>query len=173
MILKRVTAWLGVLGVFTVGGWWIGNVAGSEPTVLANTRTLHQTTAVTDTRYVTVHVKGRVLHRYDHILVVYVPRTVFHTRTVPSRRIVVPAHVVRIKRHQVGGPPFGVTSAIVGVTPPPVTIDVPVTVTVPGPTTTITGPTTTVTDVTTETDTQLVTVTVTLPLNPGGGDSNP
>jgi hypothetical protein len=148
------------------GGIHLGTAV---PSVAPQTaaRTLNRTYTQARTRFVTVHVRGRVLHRYDHVLVVYVPRTVFHTRTVPSRRIVVPAHVVRIKRREMPVPPFGATSLIVGVTPPPVTIDVPVTITVPGPTTTVTGPTTT--DVTTETDTQTVTVTVTVPLPPPEG----
>lgn len=138
------------------------------PETLARTTTLHST--VSHTQFITRHVRGKVLHRYDHTLVVYVPRTVFHTH---SRRIVVPAHVVRIKRVQSNGPTFGTTSLIIGVTPPPVTVMVPVTLTIPGPTTTVTGPTSTVTDVTTVTDTQLVTVTVTLPADPGGGSSGP
>jgi hypothetical protein len=160
----RAVAWVVVLGLCSIGGLELGNLAGREPSVLAATRTIHHTRVVRTTRYVTIHVKGRVLGRHDHILVVFVPRSIFHTHTLPSRRIVVPGHVVRIKERE---PVFGPTiSAVIGVAPPPTTIYVPVTITVPGPTTTVTGPTTTVT---LPQDTTTVTVPTTITVLPPSG----
>ena len=141
----------------------LSRAAAPPISTVSETRTLHFTHS--QTRFITVHVKGRVISRVDHILVVYVPKTVFKTHTKPARRIVVPAH--RVKIHE-PGPVFGVTSAVVGVTPLPVTVtvDVPVTVTVPGPTTTVQGPTTTVT-LPQDTTTVTVPTTITLPLSSG------
>jgi hypothetical protein len=154
--------------LFTVGMAY-GGFGAASTHILSNVTPSTEATTFTristhhQTRFVTVHVRGKVIRRHDHILVVRVPRVVFHTRTIPRRRIVVPTHVVRIreKHKPVIGPP--VVAAVLGVAPSPVTVTVPVSVTVPvtvtGPTTTVTGPTTTVTlpQVTT-------TVTVTVPL---------
>jgi hypothetical protein len=138
----------------TLLGLYFSSIASSHlgtPQTLA--RTTYQTKTIRQTRLVTMHIRGRVIRRHDHYIVVVVPRTIFHTRT---HRIVVPRHTVRIRNHP------GLVSAVVGVAPPPVTVSVPypvtvpVTVTVPGPTTTVISPPVTVTVPTT--------VTVTVPL---------
>lgn len=152
------------LVVFAVGMLIVGlgvarGVASAPVQTRSLTRTLHHTT--TQVKLVTVRVRGKVIRRHDHILVVLVPRTVFHTRTTPSRRIVVPRHVVRIRQPL---PVFGETEAVIGVAPPPQTVTVTEQVPVPGPTTTVTDTTTTTT---TEPGTT-VTVTVTLPIPPEG-----
>lgn len=133
----------GALGLLLVGWGAAEKVSTHQPAAASRlvTQTRYATRVHTRTRTVTIHVKGRVIRRRDHIIYVLVPRTVFHTRTLPRRRIVVPEHVVRV--HQ-PPPIFGEQSAatVLGVAPPPVTVFAPVTVTVPvdvpGPTTTIT-----------------------------------
>lgn len=154
------------LVVFAVGMLLIGlgvarGVASRPVETRSLTRTLHHTT--TQTRLVTVRVRGRVIRRHGHVLVVLVPRTIFHTRTTPSRRIVVPRHVVRIRQPL---PIFGETEAVIGVAPPPQTVTVTVTemVAVPGPVTTVTS-TQTVTETSPPTTS---TITVTVPLSPEG-----
>jgi len=132
---------------------------GTHHSVDALTRTIRHTTVLHRTRLVTVHVRGRVIRRVDHILIVQVPRVVFRSKTT-HRRIVVPAHRVTIREPR---PVFGVTSAIVGVSPIPVTVTVPVDV--PGPTTTVTGPTTTIT-LPQATTTVTVPTTITVPFTP-------
>jgi hypothetical protein len=156
-------------GIFLVG-WHVAASVGQTPsTAQTRTRTLHRTSTIRQTRYVTVHVHGKVIRRYDHVLVVYVPRVVFHTHTTPRRRIVVPAHVVRVVHRPATptSPPFALVQ---GVSPPPITVTFPVTVTVPvtetGP-----GPTTTLTQLLTETQpASTVTSTITIPLGDTGGN---
>lgn len=142
----------------------VANLGTSHGGVAA-TRTFHHSTTVTRTRFVTIHVRGKVLSRHDHILVVYVPRTVFRNHAT-NKRIVVPAHRVRIHEPT---PAFGETSAVVGISPLPVTVTVPVYVTVPGPTTTIQGPTTTVTLPQDTTTVTIPTTTTTITLPPDTG----
>jgi hypothetical protein len=106
--------------------------------VETQTQTLHHTRLVTHTRYITVRVKGHVIRRHDHVLVVYVPRTVFRNH-VTEKRVVVPAHVVRI-REPSPPPGWGVTSAaVIGVAPPAEVVTVQVPVVIPGPVTTVTS----------------------------------
>jgi hypothetical protein len=172
-LTRRFLVVWGVLAlVGAVGGWQVAAAIGENPPTVADTqtRTVRSTVVHRRTRFVTVRVRGRVIRRVDHVLVVQVPEVVFHTRTKPRRRIVVPAHVVRIreKHPSLPGPP--VQAAVVGVAPPPVTVTVPVTVEVPGPTTTVTGPTTTVTlPQATTTETSVTTLTVSVPLTTTGG----
>lgn len=153
------------LVVFAIGmlivGLGVARGVASPPSTQSLTRTLHRT--MTQTRLVTVRVRGRVIRRHDHILVVLVPRTIFHTRTTPSRRIVVPRHVVRIHESP---PVFGEQSAVsvIGVAPPPQTVTVTQTIAVPGPTVTVTS----VQTVTETTPPTTLTVTVTLPSLPEG-----
>lgn len=136
--------------VFAAGASYLGlgvaqAVAPAGTAKATITHTNHELRVVTHTRFVTLHVKGRVLRRYGRVVVVYVPRTIFHTHTTPSHRIVVPAHVVRIRRRPATPLfPTAMTSFVIGVAPPPVTIEVPVTVTIttPGPVTTEYVPTT-------------------------------
>jgi hypothetical protein len=146
--LEQVALWWGrkfrsgvlmfAVGMTVVG---VGAVDYTPAAVTTQAVTRTRTTVQTHTRLVTLRVRGRVIRRHDHILVVLVPRTVFRTHGTPRRRIVIPRHVVRI--HQ-PPPVFGVTSAVsvLGVAPPPETVTVPFTVTVPlvvpGPTTTVT-----------------------------------
>lgn len=153
--------------VMGAGGWSMANAIGQSPTV-AVTHTLHETRTRTTQRVVTVKVRGRVLRRHDHVLVVQVPRYVFRERRAPHRRVVVPAHIVRVKQPD---PPFGVTAAVIGVAPPPITVTVPVTVTVdvPGPTVTLPQATTTVTVLTTVT----VPTTITVPQDTTGASAPP
>jgi hypothetical protein len=162
--------------VFAVGGaaagWQVATAIGEQPPTVADTqtRTVSSTVVHRKTRFVTVHVRGKVIRRVDHILVVRVPRVVFHTRTTPRRRIVVPAHVVRIreKHPSLPGPP--VEAAVVGVAPPPVTVTIPVTVAVPGPTETVTSTVVSTQLVpTTTTETSVTTLTVSVPLTDTGG----
>jgi len=125
------------------------------------TTTLQRTRIEHEVRLVTIHVRGKVIRRHDHVIVVEVPRVVFRSR-VTHKRIVVPAHRVKIREPR---PIFGVTSAIVGVTPLPVTVTVPVVI--PGPVTTVPGPTTTIT-LPQDTTTVTVPTTITVPLTSSG-----
>jgi hypothetical protein len=119
------------------------------------------------TRFVTVRVRGKVIRRVDHVLVVQVPRVVFHTRTKPRRRIVVPAHIVRIFRRP-STPTSPVVSLVQGVAPLPETVTVPEMVTVPGPVQTVVSTFVTTQLVpTTTTETSVTTLTVTVPLTDG------
>jgi hypothetical protein len=160
--------------VFAVGGaaagWQVATAIGEQPPTVADTqtRTVRSTVVHRQTRFVTVRVRGKVIGRHDHVLVVYVPQVVFHTRTPPRRRIVVPPHVVRVFRRPATptSPPLALVQ---GVAPVPVTVTVPVTVEVPGPTTTVTGPTTTVT-LPQATTTVTVPTTITVPLGDTGGN---
>lgn len=154
----RIMVALLVISAFGLGGWAL-STAVPENATQAVTTTLHSTEH--EVRLVTIHVRGKVIRRHDHILVVYVPRTVFHTWGDGHHRIVIPAHRVKIREPQ---PVFGITSAVVGVSPLPVTVTVPVTI--PGPTTTVTGPTTTVT-LPQATTTVTVPTTITVPLSDG------
>jgi hypothetical protein len=128
------------------------------------TQTLHHTRVVThtETRVVTVHVKGHVVSRHDHVLVVYVPRIV--VKTPSGHHKTVPPHIVRIREPE--PPLFGVPATaafVIGVAPPPVTVDVPVTMTETVPVD-VAGPTVTSTSVSTEFVTlPQQTTTVTLP----------
>lgn len=108
-----------------------GNLPGET---VAQTRTLHETRTHTLERTVTVKVRGKVIRRYDHIIVVQVPRYIFVTRRT-HQRIIVPPHVVRIRQA-----PASPIAAVLGVAPVPITITIPYPV--PGPTTTIIVPTT-------------------------------
>jgi hypothetical protein len=141
--------------------------AVTTPITEVETQTLHNTRLVTHTHThtVTVRVKGHVVSRHDHVLVVYVPRTSFRNH-VTERRVFVPAHVVRIREPS---PPagWGVTSAsVIGVRPPAEVVTVQVPVIIPGPVTTVT----TVETVTLPQQTTTVTeqTTVTLPLTSVG-----
>lgn len=154
-----------VTSLFFAGSEFAKAIPNSiTPSTVAETTTLRHTRIVHKTRLVTIRVKGRVIRRHDHIIVVQVARQVFHTHTKPRRRIVVPRHVVRIRQPFDGAMPV---QAIIGVAPPPVTVTVTETVAIPGPTTTITGPTTTVTSPP-ETVTVPTTITITVPLDSTG-----
>ena len=168
--MRRLFSWYlhqRLLGyaLFTVGMAYAGFGAATSHVISSVTpkteaRTVTSVATRHTTRYVTIHVKGHVLRRYDHVLVVYVPRTTFRNHAT-HRRVVVPAHVVKIREPM---PVFGVTNAaIIGVAPPPVTVYVPVTVTIPAAT--VTGPTTTVT-LPQATTTVTVPTTITVPFNP-------
>jgi hypothetical protein len=137
--------------------------AVTTPVSEVRTQTLHHTRLVTHTRYVTVRVKGHVIRRHDHVLVVYVPRTTFRNH-VTEKRVIVPAHVVKI-REPSPPPGWGVTSAaIIGVAPPAEVVTVQVPVVIPGPVTTVTSvETVTLPQTTTVTEE----TTVTLPLTSG------
>jgi hypothetical protein len=106
--------------------------------VETQTRTLHHTRLVTHTHYITVRVKGHVIHRHGRVLTVYVPRTTFRNK-ITRKRVYVPAHVVRIREPSVP-PIFGVTgAAVIGVTPPAEVVTVQIPVVIPGPVTTVTS----------------------------------
>jgi hypothetical protein len=167
-LTRRLAAiWAVCAAVMGGLGWQVAVAIGEHPPTVADTRTrtVHATVVHSQTRFVTVRVRGKVIRRYDHILVVQVPAVIFHTRTTPSRRIVVPAHVVRIFRRP-STPTSPVVSLVQGVGPTAITVTVPVTVTVPGPATTVTGPTTTVT-LPQATTTITVPTTITTTLDPG------
>lgn len=169
-----MAAWALCVFACAAGGWQVAQTIGQEPPTVAQTqtRTVRSTVVRRQTRFVTVRVRGKVIRRVDHVLVVYVPRVVFHTRTPPRRRIVVPPHVVRIReKHQPAtGPP--IVAAVVGVAPPPVTITMPVTITVPGPVQTFTSTVVSTQLVpTTTTETSVTTLTVSVPLTTTGGQS--
>lgn len=138
--------------------------------VVATTHTLTDTTTrvVHHTRLVTVRVKGRVLRRHDHVLVVQVPRVVF-VNHVTHKRVVVPPHVVRIFKRP-ATPTSPPVALVQGVAPPPVTLVEPVTtevtveVPVPLPPVTVTSvQTVTSPPVTLPQETTTVYVTVTEP----------
>jgi hypothetical protein len=159
-----------VMASLLLGGTQLGTHVGSigPAQTEAATTTLERTTVKHRTKLVTVKVKGRVIRRVDHLLVVQVARQVFHTHTTPSRRIVVPRHVVRIlRRPATASEP--ILSLVQGVAPAPVTVFVPTTVTVPVD---VPGPTVTQTDTVTQTVPSppvTVTITVTVPLDTTGG----
>lgn len=136
-------------------------VAGIGPTTARTTITSHRTSTVTRT----VHVRGHVLSRQGRELVVYVPRVVVRTRT---RRIVVPAHVVRI-RHTRPGSSAPTHALVTGVGPVPETVTVSVPVTVGGDgavePVTVTLPAQTFTKTVTTTVPVTITTTVSLPLD--------
>lgn len=115
----------------------------------AVTLTRHGTEIVTTTRTVERKVRGRIVHRSEKVFV-RVPLIVVHT---DDHTIRVPAHLLPISGAQA-------TIARPMVT---VLVHVPTTIYVP----------TTVTSVVTVTDTELVptTITVTVPLEPGGPES--
>jgi hypothetical protein len=168
---RFLTAWIVLAVVGAAAGWQVAAAIGENPPTVADTqtRTVRSTVVHPETRFVTVRVRGKVIRRVDHVLVVQVPRVVFHTRTRPSRRIVVPAHIVRIFRRP-STPTSPVVSLVQGVAPLPVTITVPETITVPGPTETVVSTFVSTQLVpTTTTETSVTTLTVSVPLTTTGG----
>lgn len=153
----------------TVAQAAVSTAASSQAVTRTHTLTNTTTRIIHRTKLVTVRVKGRVLRRHRHVLVVQVPRVVFVSH-VTHKRVVVPPHVVRIFKRPATptSPPIALVQ---GVAPPPVTILEPVTtevtveVPVPEPPVTVTD-TQTVTQTQTETlpqETTTVYVTVTEP----------
>lgn len=158
----RRQVYAGMIVVVAGIGLMVGSGLSSAATRLGATTTLAGSTTTlppatsTSTRLVTIRVKGRVIRRVDHVLLVRVPRVIFiHDHS----RIIVPAHVVRLRRTT--APSGAPVNLIAGVTPVPVTVTVPVYLT--GPTTTVTA-TTTATVTSTELVPTTVTTTITVPL---------
>lgn len=161
---RNLIVWAACAALCSGAGVAAAQAIAESPPPAAITQTKSITTFRTQTQFVTVRVRGKVIRHHDHVLVVFVPRVVFHTHSAPRRRIVVPAHIVRIVRRPATptGPPVALVD---GVAPLPVTVTVPETVTVPGPVQTVVSTYVTTQVVpTTTTETSVTTLTVTVPL---------